>query len=126
MRGCRQPFAAAMSPVAAHRHEHVPKELVQVVGTRSINRSSPSEAGTSPDVVRCSDMSLSEIAKPLARAINIYRAVTRHDLDIQTQRDLARHIKKLAEQETQDPSRLTVHGLSFLRARERTSKQRAR
>jgi hypothetical protein len=71
-------------------------------------------------------MSLSEVAKPLARAINIYRAVTRHDLDIQTQRDLARHIKKVAEQETQDPSRLTVHGLSFLRARERTSKQRAR
>jgi hypothetical protein len=69
-------------------------------------------------------MSLSQIAKPLARAINIYRAMTRHDLDMQTQRDLARYIKRVAEQETQDPGRLTVHGLSFLRARERNSRQR--
>jgi hypothetical protein len=45
---------------------------------------------------------------------------------MQTQRDLARYIKRVAEQETQDPGRLTVHGLSFLRARERNSRQRAR
>jgi hypothetical protein len=44
-------------------------------------------------------MSLSQIAKPLARAINIYRAMTRHDLDMQTQRDPARHIKRVAEQD---------------------------
>ena len=64
------------------------------------------------------------IAKPLARAINIYRSMTRHDLDKRTQRELARHIKKVAEQGTQDPGRLTVHGLSYLRARERQSKER--
>jgi hypothetical protein len=69
-------------------------------------------------------MSTLKIAKPLARAINIYRSVTKHDLDMQTQRDLARHIKKVAERETQDPGRLTVHGLSYLRARQRNSKQR--
>jgi hypothetical protein len=70
------------------------------------------------------DMAALNIAKPLARAINIYRSMTRHDLDMQTQRDLARHIRKVAEQGTQDPGRLTVHGLSYLRARERQSKQR--
>ena len=70
------------------------------------------------------DMAALNIAKPLARAINIYRSMTRHELDMQTQRDLARHIKKVAEQGTQDPGRLTVHGLSYLRARERNSKPR--
>ena len=67
--------------------------------------------------------SVSHIAKPLARAINIYRSMTRHDLDRRTQRELARHIKKVAEQGTQDPGRLTVHGLSYLRARERRAKE---
>jgi hypothetical protein len=71
-------------------------------------------------------MSLSQIAKPIARAINIYRAMSWLDLDLPTQRDLARHIKRVAEQETQDPGRLTVYGLSFLRARERNSRQRTR
>jgi hypothetical protein len=66
--------------------------------------------------------SVSHIAKPLARAINIYRS-TRHDLDVRTQRALARHIKEVAEQGTQDPGRLTVHGLSYLRARERRAKE---
>jgi hypothetical protein len=69
-------------------------------------------------------MSVSHIAKPLARAINIYRSMTSEDLDMRTQRGLARHIKQVAEQGTQDPGRLTVHGLSYLRARERQSKQR--
>jgi hypothetical protein len=69
-------------------------------------------------------MSKSNVAKPLARSINIYRSVTRHDLDMPTRRDLARHIKALAEQETQDPGRLTVHGLSYLRARDQKSKAR--
>ena len=59
-----------------------------------------------------------EIAKPLARAIKIYRKVARHDLDAPTRRDLARHIKQLAERGVRDPSRLTVHGLSYLRSRE--------
>ena len=68
--------------------------------------------------------SVSHIAKPLARAINIYRSMTRHDLDMRTQRELARHIKKMAEQGTQDPGRLTVHGLSYLQSRERQSKER--
>jgi hypothetical protein len=65
-------------------------------------------------------MTLLQIAKPLARAINIYRSMTKHELDMQTQLELARHIKRLAEQETQDLGRLTVHGLIFLRERERT------
>jgi hypothetical protein len=61
-----------------------------------------------------------EIAKPLARAIKIYRKVARHDLDAPTRRDLARHIKQLAERGVRDPSRLTVHGLSYLRSRDRS------
>jgi hypothetical protein len=69
-------------------------------------------------------MSTSNLAKSLARAINIYRSMTRHDLDMRTQRDLARHIKASAEQGTQDPGRLTVHGLSYLQSRERQSKER--
>jgi hypothetical protein len=71
-------------------------------------------------------MSLLHLTKPLARAINIYRSMAGHDLDLQTQRDLARHIKRVAERETQDPGRLTVHGLSYLRARERNSSKRAK
>jgi hypothetical protein len=61
-----------------------------------------------------------EIAKPLARAIKIYRRVARHDLDPPTRRDLARHIKQLAERGVRDPGRLTVHGLSYLRDRDRS------
>ena len=64
-------------------------------------------------------ISVEHIAKPIARAINIYRSVARHDLDMQTRRGLARHIKRLADQGVQDPNRLTVHGLSYLRALER-------
>jgi hypothetical protein len=60
-----------------------------------------------------------EIAKPLARAMKIYRRVARHDLDVQTRRDLARHIKRLAERGVRDPDRLTVHGLSYLQGRDR-------
>jgi len=56
-----------------------------------------------------------ELAKPLARAINIYSRVTRRELDPNICRELARHIKKLAQQGVEDPNRLTVHGLSYLR-----------
>lgn len=59
--------------------------------------------------------STDNIARPIARAIKIYRSVARHDLDMQTRRGLARHIKRLADEGVQDPSRLTVHGLSYLR-----------
>jgi hypothetical protein len=69
-------------------------------------------------------MSNLEIAKPLSRAINIYRRVARHDLDPQTRRDVARHIKELAQQGEQDPDRLTVHGLSYLRRLERHARTR--
>jgi hypothetical protein len=62
-----------------------------------------------------------EIAKPLTRAINIYRRMARHDLDPGIRRDLARHIKRLAEQGVEDESRLTVHGLSYLRKLDRQS-----
>lgn len=60
-----------------------------------------------------------EIAKPLVRAMKIYRRMARHDLDQGTRRELARHIRGLAEQGVQDPGRLTVCGLSYLRQLER-------
>ncbi len=60
-----------------------------------------------------------ELAKPLVRAMQIYRRVARHDLDQGMRRDLARHIRRLAEQGVDDPARLTVCGLSYLRKLER-------
>ena len=63
--------------------------------------------------------SVDTIAKPIARAINIYRSVARHDLDMPAKRGLARHIKRLADEGLRDQNRLTVHGLSYLRALER-------
>jgi hypothetical protein len=63
--------------------------------------------------------SVETIAKPIARAIKIYRSVARHDLDMPTRRGLARHIKRLADEGVQDQNRLTVHGLSYLRKLER-------
>jgi hypothetical protein len=63
-----------------------------------------------------------EIAKPLFRAMKIYRRMARHDLDLRTRRDLAQHIRGLAEQGMQDPGRLTVCGLSYLRKRERENR----
>jgi hypothetical protein len=68
--------------------------------------------------------SVETIAKPIARAINIYRSVARHDLDMPTKRGLARHIKRLADEGVQDINRLTVHGLSYLRSLERRSPDR--
>ncbi|WP_315753708.1 MULTISPECIES: hypothetical protein [unclassified Bradyrhizobium] len=56
-----------------------------------------------------------ELAKPLFRAMQIYRRVARHDLDQRTRRALARHIRGLADQGVHDPGRLTVCGLSYLR-----------
>jgi hypothetical protein len=67
-------------------------------------------------------MSPVEIAKPLARAIKIYRKVAKHDLDARTRRDLARHIKDLAERGVCDAGRLTVHGLTYLRSRDRNAR----
>jgi hypothetical protein len=64
-------------------------------------------------------MSSVEIATPLARAIRIYRKVARHELDPRMRRDLARHIRQLAGQGIDDPGRLTVHGLSYLRKHDR-------
>jgi hypothetical protein len=68
--------------------------------------------------------SIEEIAKPLARAINIYSRVVRHPLDDDMRRELARHIKKLADQGIEDSNRLTVHGLSYLRSHERRRRMR--
>jgi len=59
------------------------------------------------------------IAKPIARAIKIYRNVAGHDLDMPARRGLARHIKRLADEGVHDANRLTVHGLSYLRNLER-------
>ena len=70
--------------------------------------------------------SIEDIAKPLARAINIYSRVARHRLDDKLRRELARHIKKLADQGIDDSNRLTVHGLSYLRSREQRGRKPAR
>jgi len=60
---------------------------------------------------------MAEIARPIARAINIYCSVAGHGIDVATRRDLARHIRGLADQGVDDPGRLTVHGLSYLQNR---------
>jgi hypothetical protein len=70
--------------------------------------------------------SIREIAKPLARAINIYSRVARRRLDDDLRRELARHIKRLADQGIEDSNRLTVHGLSYLRAREQRRRKSTR
>jgi hypothetical protein len=41
-----------------------------------------------------------------------------------TKRGLARHIKRLADEGMHDTNRLTVHGLSYLRALERRNPDR--
>jgi hypothetical protein len=64
-------------------------------------------------------MPMENIAKPIARAIKIYRSVARHELDMRTRRGLARHIKRLADEGVEDQNRLTVHGLTYLRNLER-------
>jgi hypothetical protein len=68
--------------------------------------------------------SLEQIAKPVVRALNIYRRVARRELDDELRRGLARHIKKLADEGIEDANSLTVHGLSFLRRHERTRRDR--
>jgi hypothetical protein len=70
--------------------------------------------------------SIQEIAKPLARAIKIYSRVARRRLDDDLRRELARHIKRLADQGIEDSNRLTVHGLSYLRAREQRRRKSTR
>jgi hypothetical protein len=70
--------------------------------------------------------SIQEIAKPLARAINIYSRVARRRLDDDLRRELARHIKRLADQGIEDCNRLTVHGLSYLRARDQRRRKSSR
>jgi len=70
--------------------------------------------------------SIQEIAKPLARAINIYSRVARRPLDNDLRRELARHIKRLADQGIEDSNKLTVHGLSYLRAREQRRRKSSR
>jgi hypothetical protein len=60
-----------------------------------------------------------EIAKPLVRALRIYRRVARHELDRSVRRELARHIKHLTDQGVHDLNRLTVCGLSYLRTLDR-------
>ena len=62
---------------------------------------------------------IENIAKPIARAIKIYRSVARQDPDLRARRGLARHIKRLADEGVRDPNRLTVHGLTYLRNLER-------
>jgi len=47
--------------------------------------------------------------------MKIYRKVSRHDLEPGMLRGLAKHMKHLADEGVRDPTRLTVHGLSYLR-----------
>jgi len=70
--------------------------------------------------------SIQEIARPLARAIKIYSRVARRRLDDDLRRELARHIKRLADQGIEDSNRLTVHGLIYLRAREQRRRKSTR
>ena len=70
--------------------------------------------------------SLEEMAKPIARAINIYCRIARRELDGDLRRELARHIRTLANQGIEDPNRLTVHGLSYLRRHEPRHRQRSK
>jgi hypothetical protein len=65
-----------------------------------------------------------EIAKPLVRAIRIYRRVAKHELDRSVRRELARHIKHLTNQGVHDSDRLTVCGLSYLRTLDRQKSHR--
>jgi hypothetical protein len=58
------------------------------------------------------------LAKPLARAINIYSNLVRHGVDLATRRAVARHIQRLADRGVADPGRLTVHALCFLQREE--------
>jgi hypothetical protein len=67
--------------------------------------------------------SVEQIAKPIARAINIYCRVARRELDNELRRALARHIRTLANQGIEDADRLTVHGLSYLRRHEPRRRQ---
>lgn len=64
--------------------------------------------------LRCMSQ-LETIARPVARALSIYRKVARHNPGTQARRGLARHIKNLVDQGVRDPGRLTVYGLSYLR-----------
>jgi hypothetical protein len=66
--------------------------------------------------------SAENLAKPLARAINIYSNLVRHGVDVGTQRDVARHVQRLADRGMKDPGALTVHALSFLQRQERPAK----
>jgi hypothetical protein len=70
--------------------------------------------------------SIEEIAKPLARAINIYSRVARHRLDDELCRELARHMKRLADEGMEDSNMLTVHGLSYLRSHEQRRRKSSR
>ena len=66
-----------------------------------------------------------EIAKPaIIRALSIYRAVAKHGSDIDTRIKLARHIIRLWDRGERDLNRLTVHGLTYLRSRDRGNQQR--
>jgi hypothetical protein len=56
------------------------------------------------------------------RALTIYRALAKHSATQKTKRDL--HLRRLFESGERDQSRLTVHGLSFLRDRDIEMKRR--
>ncbi|MGJ5033447.1 MULTISPECIES: hypothetical protein [unclassified Bradyrhizobium] len=45
-----------------------------------------------------------ELAKPLSRAMQIYRRMARHDLDQGTRRALARHMRGMADQACMIPA----------------------
>ena len=52
------------------------------------------------------------------RALTIYGALAKHSATQETKRDLTLYLRKLFESGERDQSRLTVHGLSFLRDRD--------
>jgi hypothetical protein len=67
--------------------------------------------------------SAEKLVRPFARAIRIYCSVAKRGVDARTRRGLARHIKSLVDSGVEDQSRLTVHGLDYLRSHEPAFKQ---
>jgi hypothetical protein len=67
--------------------------------------------------------SAEKLVRPFARAIKIYCSVAKRRVDVRTRRGLARHIKSWVDRGVEDQSRLTVHGLDYLRSQEQASRR---
>jgi hypothetical protein len=66
------------------------------------------------------------VGPAIARALDIYGAVAHHGCDRPTRQGLARHVLRLCACGERNPGRLTVHGLAYLRNRDRGAKRSGR